>query len=162
MLGGFLLVIGLGIMLFCLWRFKRYTREMIQAAAAGPKRLEVLVEELIATAESTASLVSEKTEELEAYIQAADLRIASLRGEAILTEPKPQPGLKAGEPPLGAAGPEVQAQGVTAPNDQGSSPTVHRHVLALTAAGLPPAGIARELQISAGMVEMILSMRRSG
>lgn len=73
---------GGAIALVCLWQLRRWLAESEAAAAAGPRRMEALVDELLATAEATNALVEEKAETLAAAVAEADKRLALLAAAA--------------------------------------------------------------------------------
>lgn len=161
---------GGAVALYCLWQLRRWLGEAEAASAAGPQRLEALVDELLVTAEATAAVVQEKAEALEAVIARADERVAALgkavEGAPVLARPA---GSMAEARPAAAALPEVPVEApvlapeppAAAPAPQAAGPDLHERVAALADAGLDVTAIARQMGLTKGEVQLVLGLRRT-
>lgn len=143
-----LLLIGGAISLYSLWQFRRWLTAGQEGVAAGSRRLEGLVDELVATAEATVSAVEEKAEALTDVIARADEKLARLEA-ATVAPPAPAPAQ-----PAAAVAP--------APAADADLPELHRLIYGLADAGKDVTGIARQLHITKGEVELILGLRQTG
>ncbi len=154
-----LLVIGATLSLYCLWQLHRWLRSAEAASAEGPRRLEKLVDELVATAEATVSMVDEKAETLTAAIERADLVLRRLEG-AVATSPseraKEEP---AAEPPVAVREPVL----APAPKQAAEPdlPPAYAEVYRMADKGLGVTEIARRLNMTKGEVQLILGLRPS-
>ncbi|HLN63169.1 MAG TPA: hypothetical protein VK464_16660 [Symbiobacteriaceae bacterium] len=156
-----LALVGGAVALYCLWQFRRWLAEGELSSGAGPRRLEVLVDELLTTAEATSSVVQEKAEALAEAIAEADKRIAALKAPAAAApagaeqpdEAAPEPAVPTITLPLPEPGPAAVAEpGV---------PVLHRDVYALADAGQDLTTIARTLGLTKGEVQLILGLRQT-
>lgn len=181
-----LLLAGGAVALYCLWQFRRWLGESQESGPAGVQRLETLVDELVATAEATSTVVQEKAEALAGLIAEADRRIGALpAGEAATAavpagrseapgptvEAHPEPavspdaGVRATDVAVGAVlrgapGPsQTPVQPVVEPSGP-RSPDLHRQVYDLADAGSDLTAIARGTGLSKGEVQLILGLRK--
>lgn len=164
---------GAAVALYCLWQLRRWLQETQAAAAAGPQRLEALVDELLATAEATAIVVQEKAEALEAVIAQADRRIETLHRGAPAPEaavaasvaPAPAPAEPAAPgptpAPASAPAPEPVLPAPPASEPGQELPEIHRAVYTLYDAGQDHTAIARRLGLTKGEVQLILGLRQT-
>lgn len=183
MLPFLLLLAGGAVSLYCLWQFKRWLGEPQEANPAGSQRLEVLVDELVATAEATSAVVQEKAETLTELIAEADRRIRALADGGAEA---PAPAAAVQRPAVAAPVPEtavhvpagvVQAQAAAAqalptvapepartaaapPAPASALPELHRQVYALADSGHDVTAIARRLGLSKGEVMLVLGLRK--
>lgn len=180
---------GATVALYCLWQLRRWLAEGEAASAAVPRRLEKLVDELLATAEATSVVVQEKAEALETAIAEADRRLAQLNAAALppaalMPEPFATPPVSAPAaavpavatvelplPPAWEPAPEPAAATVAAPaaevdvlREAGPSavPALHREVYMMADSGLDVTAIARRLSLTKGEVQLILGLRHNG
>ncbi len=159
-----LLLIGGGIAFYSLWQLRRWLAEAERQSAAGPRRLEAIVEELIATAEGASAAVAEKTEALELSITKANAALAKLdaanAGGVQSAAPRRLvgPRVKRAAAPEPVAAPAAQADPVlmSAPD----VPELHRRVYTLADTGQDVTTIARQLSLTKGEVQFILGLRR--
>lgn len=73
-----LLLAGGAVAFYGIWQFRRWIRETQEAVAAGPRRLETIVDELVATAEATVAAVAEKSESVVEVLDRADQTVRRL------------------------------------------------------------------------------------
>ncbi|MDB4895871.1 MAG: hypothetical protein JWN15_2133 [Firmicutes bacterium] len=157
MLPFLLFLIGAALSVYCLWQLRRWLEQADGAAAAGSRRLGSLVDELVATAETTVSVVEEKAEALAAAIARADERLVRL--EAAVAAPPVQalPAVAAVRAlevePVHEPRPVAEAVPVPAQRE------LYSKVYALADAGHDVTGIARTLNIAKGEVQLILGIR---
>lgn len=158
-----LALVGGAVALYCLWQFRRWLAEGERSSGAGPRRLEVLVDELLTTAEATSSVVQEKAEQLAEAIAEADKRIAALKAPAAGAPAVPgQPAGAAPEPVVPTVTlplPEPEPAVAVAEPEPGV-PVLHRDVYALADAGQDLTTIARTLGLTKGEVQLILGLRQ--
>jgi DNA-binding NarL/FixJ family response regulator len=158
-----LLLTGGAVSLYCLWQFRRWLGEAQPGAAGAPgmRRLEVLVDELVATAEATAAVVQEKAEALTALITQADQRIGALSAPpAAEIRPSVSMAPAALSAPVAAAMAAPEAEPEPAPAPVPALPDLHREVYALADSGQDVTMIARQLGLTKGEVQLVLSLRR--
>ncbi|HWI62389.1 MAG TPA: hypothetical protein VNT75_11160 [Symbiobacteriaceae bacterium] len=156
MLPFLLLLTGGAVSMYCLWQFRRWLGEAPEKESASAQRLEVLVDELVATAEATSAVVEEKAEALTELIAQADRRLGALAAasQAVPVAAAPVPAPVEAAAPVPVAAPEaVPAAG------SGQSET-HRKVYALADGGHDVTAIARRLGLSKGEVLLILGLRK--
>lgn len=144
-----LLLLGGALAAYSLWQLRRWLVEAERHAAAGPRRLEAIAAELIATAEGTAAAVAEKTEALADAIARANAAAARLDAAAV----------GAGDPEGPQAPSPEPAPVKAAPAPVVERPEMHRRVYSLADAGLDVTGIARQLGLAKGEVQLILGLR---
>lgn len=150
MLPSLLLLAGGAVALYCLWQFRRWLGEPAESGPAGSQRLEVLIDELVATAEATSAVVQERADALTGLIAEADRRIGALAA--------PPPAVAEVQAP--AVAPPAPAQAVPAPEPVTGPPEAHRQVYALADAGHDVTAIARRLGLTKGEVLLILGIRK--
>jgi transposase-like protein len=158
-----LLLVGGGVALYCLWQFRRWLGEAQPGAGGAPgmQRLEVLVDELVATAEATAAVVQEKAEALSELITQADQRIGALSAPAVAAPPMAAAPAAAPAPVAAAVpAPEPAPAPAPAPASAPALPEMHRDVYALADSGQDVTMIARRLGLTKGEVQLVLSLRR--
>ena len=152
MLPFLLLLVGAAVSLYCVWQFRRWLGEPQEAVPVGMQRLEVLVDELVATAESTSAVVQEKADALTELVAQADRRIGALAAAA---QGPAAPAPVQERPAPAAAPPEpVPAPAAAALSD------VHHQVYALADGGSDVTAIARRLGLTKGEVMLILGLRK--
>jgi len=146
-----LLLAGGAVSLYCLWQFRRWLGEPAESGQAGSQRLEVLIDELVATAEATSTVVRERADALTGLIAEADRRIGALAA--------PPPAVV--EAQAVAVAPPAPAQVVAAAPEPAPGPAeAHRQVYALADAGHDVTAIARRLGLTKGEVLLILGIRK--
>jgi DNA-binding NarL/FixJ family response regulator len=140
-------MLGIGgcLTLYTLWQVRRALRSLEEARMAGPVRLQEIMDELVASAELASQVVEEKSEELIRLISMADDRLLRLGKTA--TTPAGVEQL-----PEDLRQPELEQPQVV--NER------HRLVLDLANRGSDVTGIARELNITKGEVQLILGIHR--
>jgi len=99
-----LLLAGGAIAFAGIWQFRRWIQETQDEMSAGPRRLEVIVDELVATAETTVAAIEEKTEALAGSLSRADLAVKRVEeaikaAQELAAAPKPPSGKAAREDP---------------------------------------------------------------
>jgi hypothetical protein len=170
-----LLMLGVAISAYCLWQLRRWLSGAEAAVAAGPKRLEALVDELVATAEATVAAVEEKAESLAVLLEEADVKLAKLKGTgsggegptvakvtaAAQARPVELASVHILEPVVRQPEPFVSPVVIPAQPQGATTPELHAEVYRLLDAGTDQTGIARQLGISRGEVHLILGLRRS-
>lgn len=165
--------------LYCLWQLRRWLAEAEAAASAGPRRMEALVDELLATAEATTAMVEEKAEALATAVAEADKRLAALSGGTEV--PAAMPAVQPAAAPVAPVVAQPQVAPPVAPSDpaaarvaaaveavrQGKAPApaadegdLYAQVQALAGAGVSVTAIARQLGLSKGEVQLILGLGR--
>lgn len=146
-----LLLAGGAISLYCLWQLGRWLRETDQTTReTDPARLEALVDELVVTAETTVTMIQDRSEALSGVIAQADKRLAELSAavaapvaapvEAVATEQEPAPDAPAVEAGRGT----------------------HAQVYQLADNGQDVTAIARQMGLTKGEVLLILGLRQTG
>lgn len=181
-----LLLVGGGLSLYCLWRFRGWLGQPhgSEIGAAHIQRIEVLVDELLATAEATSSVVQEKAEALQELIDRADRRLRALEAaveDAPLPAPAPAPVAAAVEVPAAAPAPApvsgpsplrpmplpaslpadpVPVVDVAGAPEPAGQTEVQRKVYTLADQGQDVTAIARRLGMTKGAVQLMLSLRR--
>lgn len=159
-----LLLIGGACSLYCLWQLRRWLGESEATASSASRRLETLVDELVATAETTVTLVEEKAEELSRVIARADERLARL--DVITRAPAPAP---APAPPVEPAAVITMPAPPAEPARPAAFPPglpeaqrdVYSTVYALADSGLDVTAIARRLSMTKGEIQLILGLRQA-
>ena len=142
MLPGLFLLAGGAVSLYCLWQLGRWLREGTEAPPArDASRLEALVDELVATAEATVTMIQDRSEALSDVIAEADRRLALLTAV-----PAPAP-VAVNEPE--PAGPEVE------PGRE-----LHAQVYRLLDGGQDVTAVARQLGLTKGEVLLIQGLRQ--
>lgn len=144
-----LLLAGGAVSLYCLWQFRRWLGEPAESGPSGSQRLEVLVDELVATAEAASAVVRERAEALTELIAEADRRVGALAAPAPVVETQ--------EPPVA---PPAPAPAVPASEPVAGPADAHRQVYALADAGHDVTAIARRLGLTKGEVLLILGIRK--
>jgi hypothetical protein len=150
-----LFLIGAALSVYCLWQLRRWLEQADGAAAAGSRRLGSLVDELVATAETTVSVVEEKAEALAAAIARADERLVRLEAAVAAPPVQAMPAMPAVRAVAPAHEPGPAAVAVPVPAQR----ELYSKVYALADAGHDVTGIARTLNIAKGEVQLILGIR---
>jgi hypothetical protein len=162
LLATLLALAGAAVALYSLWQLRRWLAEGETSAAAVPRRLEALVDELLVTAETTSTVVQDKAEALAVAIAEADRRLEALRAipmrEATTAAlPREVPAATVPiPPPLPDPVSAVPAAAVPV------VPDLHRQVYGLTDAGQDVTAVARKLGLTKGEVQLILGLRQNG
>lgn len=165
MLPFMLLLTGGTISLYCLWQFRRWLSRTEAAVSAAPRRLEVLVDELIAAAETTAAAVEEKAEALAGLLEEADRKLGQLQGapgdaRPAREEPAARPMQSTEAPPMErGAVPLLPPAPTSVAVLQSNLSEAHAGVYRLADAGMDVTGIARQLGMTKGEVQLILGLR---
>jgi len=165
-----LLLAGGVVSLYCLWQLRTWLREMPQPEQGkDPVRLEALVDELVATAETTVAMVQERSEALTAAVAQADRRLIELSAavkaapvtavpaaaSAALSEP-PLPVVPGPEPkPEPEPEPDLEPEPQPEPGRE-----LHTRVYRLADQGHDVTAIARQMGLTKGEVLLILGLRQ--
>lgn len=152
-----LILAGAGLIFYALWELRRVTRLLRSGPDLGAeaRRLENLAADIAAAAGEVAEDLERRSERLTALLQAADERLAALRGALAVQVPPPPPPAAAPAPP----GP-APAAAVPPPPAAPALPELHRRVYELADAGLDAEAVARELKLARGEVQLVLGLRR--
>jgi hypothetical protein len=162
-----LLMIGGAVSLYCLWQLRRWLAQSEAAGSAGARQLENLVDELVATAETTVAMVDEKAEVLSRLLARADERLGRLSAVPGVAQPQALP---AAEPvPAPAPEPAPRAVAEPVPHAPHGAPAglpdrqreMYATVYALADAGHDVTAIARRLNMTKGEIQLILGLRQA-
>jgi len=160
------LLVGGAVSLYCLWQFRRWLGVPQEAVPAASRRLEVLVDELVATAEAASAVVQEKADALTELVAQADRRLHAL---AAASQAVAGPAVAGPAPaaPVAAVAPAAPAEPIAAAVEAAPAPTavhpdLHRQVYALADGGHDVTTIARRLGLTKGEVMLILGLRKGG
>lgn len=161
MLPAVLLLAGGTICLLSLWQLRRWIMDLKRETAAAPRRLEAIVDELIATAEAASAAVAEKTEDLAEQIGRAERAAAELRTLNARPPAPARPEAPALEPRAVDVPEPAAAEPREPPRpDAPLLPEMHRRVYQLADSGQDVTAIARFLSLTKGEVQLILGLRR--